>query len=239
MSPAQEEREGDTLTVLTVRQDEISLRGFHVDCRGETSCRAELGDLLQLLERRRADVAIFLAHPNLVGSLIEELRRRGKDVPEILIAPPTDAGEPRVTVSVSLSGLSESAHPLELLARLYEALCAAQGVAPAPLAMAAEDAPAARQEEVWSQTPSGAEKKTGVEDVETETAAPDADAERQPHMGAAAPVEATAAQNAQEAPAPDSVGGADAEQGRDATSPRTELDELSARLARILEHRLR
>jgi hypothetical protein len=133
MSPAHHEPEGlpagagNGLTVLTVREGEASIRDFRFDCRGETSCRAELGELLQLLERRHADIAIFLAHPNLVTSLIEELRRRGKELPEMVIASPTDAADARVTVSVSLSGLSESAYPQELLARLYEALRAAQG----------------------------------------------------------------------------------------------------------------
>lgn len=115
------------MTVLTVREGEASIRDFRFDCRGETSCRAELGELLQLLERRHADIAIFLAHPNLVASLIEELRRRGREIPEMVIAPPSDAADARVTVSVSLSGLSESAYPQELLARLYEALRSAQG----------------------------------------------------------------------------------------------------------------
>ncbi len=51
MNQAYDEREDDTLTVLTITQDEASLRGFHFDCRGETRCRAEMGELLQLLER--------------------------------------------------------------------------------------------------------------------------------------------------------------------------------------------
>jgi len=126
MTSAHYDSEGTALTVLTVRGGEASIRDFRFDCHGETSCRPNLGELLQLLERRHADVAIFLAHPNLVGALIDELHRRGRKIPEMVIAPPSDAADARVTVSVSLSGLSESAYPQELLARLYEALRAAQ-----------------------------------------------------------------------------------------------------------------
>jgi hypothetical protein len=136
MSPAHHDPEGNGLTVLTVREGEACIRDFRFDCRGETSCRAELGELLQLLERRHADIAIFLAHPTLVGSLIEELRRRGGAIPEMVIASPTDAADARVTVSLSLSGLSESAYPQELLARLYEALRATQGKSDTPFAAA-------------------------------------------------------------------------------------------------------
>lgn len=163
MNQTHDEDADDTLTVLTVTQDGASIRGFHFDCRGETRCRPQLRELLQLLERRRADVAVFLAHPELVGSLVEQLRRRGKHVPEILIAPATSGPQPRLTVSMPLSGLSDAAQPQELLARLYEALRAAQEGAPA--GAAAPDAPL------------GAEPPAALE---SPAAAPAAAAEEQP-----------------------------------------------------------
>ena len=206
------------LTVLMVQEDEARIRDFRFDCRGETRCRAELGELLQLLERRHADIAIFLAHPNLVPSLIEELRRRGGNMPEMVIAPPTDAADARVTVSVSLSGLSESAYPQELLARLYEALRVAQGAEAATAGTAPE--------------PAGSSVADSVAPAET----PPADAQVQHDVG-----ETGDAPVAADPPLPDfdelsrgvGEGGADDDRRTSA-----EVDELSARLERVLNQRL-
>jgi hypothetical protein len=237
MSAARHESEGDGLTVLTVREGEASIRDFRFDCRGETSCRVELGELLQLLERRHADIAIFLAHPNLVGSLIEELRRRGRDVPEMVIAPPCDGADARVTVSVSLSGLSESAYPQELLARLYEALRAAQrGAAsaaePRPLradSNAATDAEGPTQHGEPTPTPVSITEAPPVGEGQIQAASAEADVgedvQEQGEAPAAAPADA----------APP-VSDAGSEAGADQYL--SEIDELSVRLERILNQRL-
>jgi len=238
MSPAQHDSEGNGLTVLTVREGEACIRDFRFDCRGETSCRAELGELLQLLERRHADIAIFLAHPNLVGALIEELRRRGSDIPEMVIAPPTDAADARVTVTVSLSGLSESAYPQELLARLYEALRSSQeGSRPQP--------------------PVGTgDGGVGLEVLDDDTAVPeppileenaemgaDLAGAEQPVIGTETDVNAEPAAAETSGAALGEAGAADDGPGKAQTDERdvraqTEIEELSARLERILDQRL-
>jgi len=216
MAPAHQESEDNGLTVLTVREGEASIRDFRFDCRGETSCRAELGELLQLLERRHADIAIFLAHPNLVGSLIEELRRRGSQIPEMVIAPPTDSADARVTVSVSLSGLSESAYPQELLTRLYEALRAAQGGAPMPVG--------ARPEETHEAPSLATEARPGAEGTPTDH---DAEPRDTPTSEAVPHPQADGAATAR---ARSDDGGEQALPG---------IDELSARLERVLNQRLK
>lgn len=232
MSPAQHDSEGTGLTVLTVREGEACIRDFRFDCRGETSCRAELGELLQLLERRHADIAIFLAHPNLVGALIDELRRRGSDIPEMVIAPPTDAADARVTVSLSLSGLSESAYPQELLARLYEALRAAQDGSCARMPVVAVDggSPQAAGDDAPSTQVSGPAERfdatAGLAEAEQlgldieagVTAAPPADSPEQAEVIERRPEEAETSESDAQA--------------------QTEIEELSARLQRILNQRL-
>jgi hypothetical protein len=242
MSAARHEPEGDGLTVLTVREGEASIRDFRFDCRGETSCRVELGELLQLLERRHADIAIFLAHPNLVGSLIEELRRRGSDVPEMVIAPPSDGADAKVTVSVSLSGLSESAYPQELLARLYEALRAAQSADPGagqPRPLHAQPSPPTDVEAPTDQAETAPTQLSITEPLPAgegsgEAASPAAPAPSQGDASAAPPqAEALATPSPDAAPP---VSGTSADSGP--ASESSEIDELSFRLERILNQRL-
>jgi len=237
MSPAHEEWQA-TLSVLTVREDEATIRDFRCDCRGETTCRAELGELLQLLERRRADIAVFFSHPHLVRSLIEQLQQRGKHVPEMVIAPAAGGADARLTVSVSLSGLSASAHPQEILSRLYEALRSAQAIAggedlveaparPRPQGVAGEPD---RQAE-GSDSRAGIGPPDSLPQDEAETALFDADTGPQrdeasrlaePPPGPAAPETRVTVEIA-----PTDRARSD------------EFDELSAKLERILNQRLR
>jgi hypothetical protein len=241
MSGARHEPEGDGLTVLTVREGEASIRDFRFDCRGETSCRVELGELLELLERRHADIAIFLAHPNLVASLIEELRRRGSEVPEMVIAPPSEGADAKVTVSVSLSGLSESAYPQELLARLYEALRAAQSAAgavePKPLRPRPE-APTDTETSAGQQRPATAQFSIAESERVGEGPNEAASAPGTEVPAGEAPLSAPQAE-AVVTPSPDVVAPTD-ERSADAepASEASEIDELSFRLERILNQRL-
>ncbi|UCH36365.1 MAG: hypothetical protein JSV65_08430 [Armatimonadota bacterium] len=236
MSPDHHESEGDGLTVLTVREGEASIRDFRFDCRGETSCRADLGELLQLLERRHADIAVFLSHPDLVGSLIEELRRRGRQVPDMVIAPPATDAEARVTVSVSLSGLSDSAYPQELLARLYEALRAAQAGASSTEAGIDAERAASGASGTASGTEGGAPEPT---------AGASQDAEGAPVSGHATPPRADGAPAVSAADGGEGAASAEvtgdspgAAPNDDGARPSPEVEELSARLERILNQRL-
>lgn len=254
MSPGHNEPEANALSVLTVRDGEASIRDFRFECRGETSCRAELDELLQLLERRRADIAIFLAHPSIIGSLIEELRRRGRKIPEMVIAPPTEGAEARVTVSVSLSGLSESAHPQELLARLYEALRAAQdgrwtvaaGVGEGPPAEPAESSNAeAGADEGASQGADG-EDSPGPPHLDrgAPSAGPQAASGAGGQRGEGAEEPFARSAPAQDAPPAENDGGGKSDAPGNEASSRDEreesalIDELSARLERVVNQRL-
>ena len=237
MSPAQHDSDGNGLTVLTVREGEACIRDFRFDCRGETSCRAELGELLQLLERRHADIAIFLAHPNLVGALIEELRRRGSDIPEMVIAPPTDAADARVTVSVSLSGLSESAYPQELLARLYEALRSSQdgSRAQTPVGTGDDVAPHVGHEEPAGPQSSVSEEAAGAG---TDLSGPEQQAiDTQTGATVQSPLTETLGDSLGQAGVADD-GAEKAQTDERDVQAQTEIEELSARLERILDQRL-
>ncbi|HUT74398.1 MAG TPA: hypothetical protein VM221_06150 [Armatimonadota bacterium] len=225
MSPAHEEWEG-ALTVLSVGEDEATIRDFRCDCRGETSCRAELGEIVQLLERRRADVAVFYCHPDLAGGLVEQLRRSDKSVPPIVIATHPDSDQAGVGVCVWLPGLSAAAHPYDILARLYQALCAVQGAGPngggdrsGSSVVPAGDAAAVIEGPARAQPP-----------ARYEPASPPAN----PPDGASPNSAAGDSPTADEDPAGAVVVGAD-----DDRAPSAEVSELGARLERILEQRLR
>jgi hypothetical protein len=241
MSPAHEEWEG-ALTVLSVGEDEATIRDFRCDCRGETSCRAELGEIVQLLERRRADVAVFYCHPDLAGGLVEQLRRSDKRVPPIVIATHPDGDQAGVGVCVWLPGLSAAAHPYDILARLHQALCAVQGagpngggdragssVAPAGDAAAAIEGPA-RAQLPDQQAGAAIGASPARPPARYEPASPPAN----PPDGASPNGAAGDSPTADEEPTDAIAIGAD-----DDRTPSAQVSELGARLERILEQRLR
>lgn len=256
MSSAHEERES-ALVVLSVREEVATLRDFRCHCHGETSCRAELSELLQLLERRRADIAIFFSHSNLVYSLVEELRRRGKEVPEMVVAASAEDGQAHFTVSFPLSGLSEPVTPQEILMRLHEALRTAQGLVPEPAGVRLRP------------NPGKGSPREGA-NAQTEASAQSQDAQRKEDasLASSACLNQPVSSEAGEATACEAGSGADTPQkeadaghsadpatptaaSRPTGAPPTalgddggeskgsELDELSARLERVLQQRLR